>query len=60
MMKRPLVVYLSFAVILQAQSASEMPTVSVRPLADKWRGIRRPYTPRDVSPPKLRELFPFP
>jgi outer membrane protein len=53
MMKRPLVVYLSFAFILQAQSGSEMPTVTVRPSADKWRGIRRPYSPRDVSPPNF-------
>ncbi len=55
MMKRPLVVYLSLALLLtaQAQSVSQMPTVSVRPTADKWRGLRRPYTPRDVSPPNF-------
>src|SRR6202051_5114355 len=36
-----------------------MPTVTVRPSADKWRGIRRPYSPRDVSPPNFENSSRF-
>jgi outer membrane protein len=55
MMKGALAVCLSCAVIVQpmlAQSAgqSEMPTVSWSPSANRWLGITRPYTPREVSP----------
>ncbi len=78
MINRTLVVCLSFAITIQpmpaqsggqtsAQSGgkiqSELPVVSVPPSADRWHGLLRPYTPRDVSPvnfensPRIRELM---
>ena len=79
MMNHTLVVYLSLALTIQpmlaqsggqtpggqspSQTPSEMPVVSVPASANRWQGVIRPYTAKDVSPanfenaPRIRELM---
>ena len=60
-MKSLLVVCLSFSMVFQpllAQSGnqappSEMPGVSVPASADRYHGILRPFSPREVTPPSF-------
>src|SRR5277367_5011725 len=68
-MKSLLVVCLTFSMAFQpllAQSgtpSSEMPKVSVPPSADRYHGILRPYSPREITRPgfenssRIRQLI---
>jgi outer membrane protein TolC len=58
MMKRSLVVCLSFSLLIQPMVAqappSEAPTVTANPAAERFHGFLNPYVVRQVSPPDFQ------